>query len=182
MENARERRFVVRAARIADCSDVMRIQGNWIERSLDPSQRAFGYMYGEPYTAGQLLIIVARDSLFVVEIDGHVRGFALADDWTDNATTQLYSGLRRDFATKGLLPSQQRVCPRTSAALVDDLHGSGAYRSLIGALQTRMASEFDALMGVVSELSQKTVSHTAIGWCVFAEDEESYYVQLPTRS
>lgn len=138
-------------------------------------------MYGAPYTADELALLVSYAALVVAEYEGGVAGFALADHWTSNETTRSYAERAKAFKAQGKFGAYKSVCARTSAALRADLHGSGAYRALIGLLRRNTEVRFDALMGTVSRRSRKMDSHQGIGWTVFAEDNHHRYVLMSTR-
>jgi hypothetical protein len=175
-------RYDIRLGEADDCASVISIQRDWIERSFRGNEFDRGYMYGVPYEADQLQQLISRGALIVASSGSQIAGFALADNWTTNDTTQGYIGKVNELTGQGRFKGYARVCARTSAALEDKLHGTGAYRALMDRLRQMTSGEFDALMGTISKLSGKIQSHEGVGWATVAEDDCHKYVLIPTRS
>lgn len=170
--------FVVEPAVDEDLPQILALQDQWLQVGRVDRYSKDGFLVGS-YLPDELSLLIRKNCTVVGRTPDQLAGYMLFDGCTSNPVTLQYQTRMLELINCGAL-NFQRVCPRSSAAINPAFLKSGLYAQLTERVRAMARDRFDAFFAAVFKINPKMRAHTHVGWVITAEDDEYWWVHLPT--
>ncbi len=170
-----ETRARIRAATLADISELLRLNHKWNRTNLEAEARQGGYL-SVTFTAAEMEFMVARGEVAVVEQEQGLKGYYLVNTNPASPRVAINERIMTALKQRGVLKVGARVAVGTQAVLEDELRGKGYYRELFLRFVEQLGLRYDLLFSTVSKCNPKIKAHEQLGWKIVGEDEQTYWV------
>lgn len=156
------------------------IQKYWLEQTSENDQ---GFLFGDPYTNDDLLMLTLRNQISVAVKNNKVYGYFIFDDYSKNHTTINYKEYLKKLNENGNLGySIECICPRAQIAISKDSLGHNISKNLTQFLIENCPNKFDAIFSTVSKKNIKIEKHLNNGWTIIGKNEELHFVLLSIKT